>query len=65
MNQTQTMSSREIAELTDKDHADVLKDIRRILEEAEIDHGKFSGIYKDSMNREQPCYNLPLGNNYD
>ena len=55
----QTMSSREIAELTGKDHADVLKDIRRILEEAEIDHGKFSGIYKDSMNRGQTCYNLP------
>lgn len=56
---TKTMSSLEIAELTQKDHADVLKDIRRIMEEAEIDHGKFSGIYKDSMNREQPCYNLP------
>lgn len=42
---TKTMSSMEIAQLTQKDHADVLKDIRRILEEAEIDHGKFSGIF--------------------
>ena len=59
MNQTQTMSSREIAELTDKDHADVLKDIRRILAEAEIGDGKFSSTYLSSQNKELPCYNLP------
>jgi len=55
----QTMSSKEIAELTGKDHADVLKDIRRILEQAEIDAGRFSGIYLDARNRQKPCYHLP------
>jgi len=54
-----TMSSLEIAKLTGKDHADVLKDIRKVLIEVEIDEGKFSAIYLDSMNREKPCYNLP------
>jgi phage regulator Rha-like protein len=53
------MSSLEIAELTGKDHADVLKDIRRILAEAEIGDGKFSGSYLSSQNKELPCYNLP------
>jgi phage regulator Rha-like protein len=52
----QTMSSREIAELTGKDHADVLKDIRRILEEAEIEDGKFSGIYLSR--RKQICWRV-------
>lgn len=55
----QTMNSLEIAKLTGKDHGDVLKDIRRILEEAGIDGGKFSGIYKDASNRDKPCFNLP------
>lgn len=56
---SQTMSSREIAELTGKEHSDVLKDIRRILEEAEIGEGKFSGTYTDVQNKERPCFNLP------
>lgn len=54
-----TMSSLEISELTGKPHNDVLKDIRRILAEVEIDVGLFSRIYKDSMNRDKPCFNLP------
>lgn len=54
-----TMSSLEIAELTGKNHADVLRDIRVVLEEARIDESKFAGIYKDSINRDKPCYNLP------
>lgn len=59
INQAITMSSLEIAEITGKQHYDVLKDIRRILAEVEIDDGIFSGIYKDSNNRDKPCYNLP------
>ena len=54
-----TMSSLEIAELTGKDHKDVLRDIRVVLEQAEIDESKFALTYKDSMNRDKPCYNLP------
>jgi len=54
-----TMSSLEIANLTGKDHSDVLKDIRRILTEAEIGDGQFSASYKSSQNKNLPCYNLP------
>ncbi len=54
-----TMSSLKIAELTGKDHANVLKDIRRILEEAKIDAVRFNGIYLDAYRREKPCYHLP------
>lgn len=59
LNEVKTMSSREIAELTGKNHADVLRDIRNVLIEAGIDESKFAGIYKDSMNRDKPELNLP------
>jgi hypothetical protein len=54
-----TMSSLEIAELTNKNHADVLRDIRNVLTEVGIDESKFAGIYIDKANREKPCFNLP------
>lgn len=57
-NTVATMSSREIAELTSKNHADVMRDIKSQLGQLG-DLSKFAEIYLDSMNREQPCYNLP------
>lgn len=42
-----TMTSREIAELTGKNHADVLRDIRNMLEVLKKDASIFAGIYKD------------------
>jgi phage regulator Rha-like protein len=54
-----TMGSREIAQLTGKRHSDVKRDIRRMLEELEIDVSKFAHIYKDHRNREQSEYLLP------
>ena len=53
------MSSLEIARITGKPHNDVLKDIRRILEEAQIGLGQFSQSYRNAQNKEQPCYLLP------
>ena len=53
-----TMSSREIAELTGKNHADVLRDIRSTLELAGIGESIFAGTYLSSQNKELPCYNL-------
>ena len=53
------MSSLEIAELTGKDHKNVLNDIRRILEEVEIDRLRFESIFLDSYKRQQVCFNLP------
>lgn len=56
---TATMSSLLIAEITGKNHKDVMRDIRSILEQAEIDERRFALTYKDAANRDQPCYQLP------
>jgi len=57
--QTKTMSSLEIAELTGKNHKDVLRDIKKILEEAEIQPAQFCASYKAGNGQMQPCFNLP------
>lgn len=54
-----TMSSREIAELTGKQHKHVLTDIRNMLSSLNIDSAVFTADYKDSKGRMYPCYNLP------
>lgn len=54
-----TMSSREIAELTGKNHSDVCRDINNTLSQAEIGVSKFAGIWHDSQNRKRTEYNLP------
>lgn len=57
-----TMTTREIAELTSKDHRNVMADTRRMLEDLEeLDVGdvlSFQRIYFDSMNRRQVEYAL-------
>ena len=53
------MSSLEIAERTGKNHADVLRDIRVMLEALGIDASKFAGTYRDAANRDKPCFHLP------
>ncbi|MGZ5052325.1 MAG: Rha family transcriptional regulator [Methylobacter sp.] len=59
LNQTATMSSTEIAELTGKNHKEVLRDIRKILDEVGIDSAQFCAQYKDSTGRLLPVFNLP------
>ena len=54
-----TMSSLEIAELTGKQHKNVLMDIRNMLNQLEIQSAKFSADYKDDKGRTYQCYNLP------
>lgn len=48
-----TMSSREIAELTGKQHKNVVRDIRSMLGQLDKDTLSFERIYFDAQNREQ------------
>lgn len=57
-NEVQTMTSREIAELTGKDHRKVCRDIEEYLGRIG-DVAKFGRIYLDSMNRERKEFALP------
>ena len=57
--EVRTMTSREIAELTGKQHKDVLYDIRKMLDELGLSSADFSAQYKDSTGRTLPCFNLP------
>lgn len=54
-----TMSSREIAELCEKKHQHVKRDIESMCSGLEIDASNFGRIYKDGSNRNQTEYNLP------
>jgi anti-repressor protein len=63
-----TMSSVELVALINKvrkednpeytilEHSDFLKKVVKVLD---VSAGNFSGTYKDSQNKERPCYNLP------
>jgi phage antirepressor YoqD-like protein len=54
-----TMSSREIAELCEKRHDHVLRDVEKMLAELREDAPKFGAIYLDAYGREQREYRLP------
>ena len=56
--QTLTMTSREIAEVTGKRHPDVKRDIETMMEQLQEDVSKFARIYLDTMNRRQTEYVL-------
>lgn len=53
-----TMNSREIAELTGKEHWHVMRDIRNMLVVLKKDASSFGGIYQDRHGREKPCFNI-------
>lgn len=54
-----TMSSLEIAGLTDKEHRNVVADIKRILDDAEIEGAGFLAPYKMPSGQATNIYNLP------
>ena len=53
-----TMGSKEIAQLTGKDHKNVIRDIEKQLDELNISRLKFESSYKNRGKRYK-CYNLP------
>ncbi|WP_141260492.1 phage regulatory protein/antirepressor Ant [Komagataeibacter diospyri] len=59
------MSSREIAELTAKQHAHVMRDIRAMLEQVGEGRSKFGSTYLDAQGKERECYNLPQDLTYN
>lgn len=56
---TLTMSSREIAELCEKRHPDVKRDIETMFSDLNFNVSNFAHIYLDTRNREQTEYLLP------
>ena len=59
LNRETTMSSREIAELTGKDHDNVLRDIRKMREDAiGLKSEANETTYKDSIGRTLPAFDL-------
>lgn len=54
-----TMTSREIAELTGKEHKNVLADIRVMLDDLGLTSAEFSADLPDSYGRMQPGFSLP------
>jgi hypothetical protein len=53
------MTSLEIAKLSEKNHFDVMRDIRNLIDQEAIDQSSFALIsYLDQMNRTQPAYSL-------
>ena len=57
-NNTLTVSSREIAELTSKEHFHVKRDILSMLKDLGIDPSSFVCTYLDSQNRQQTEFKL-------
>lgn len=58
LDDAQTMSSREIAELADKQHFHVKRDIEAMLEQLEEDASMYGCTYLDAQNRHQTEYRL-------
>lgn len=54
-----TMSSIEIARLTEKPHDNVIRDIKAMLTDLSFEASDFAGTYIDPTGRKLPCFNLP------
>ncbi len=54
-----TMSSREIAELTGKEHFNVIRDIRAMLQELKLGALSFEFSYLSAQNKPMPEFRLP------
>ncbi|MDX5592595.1 Rha family transcriptional regulator [Pseudovibrio sp. SPO723] len=63
-NSEMTITSRRIAELTGKRHSNVLRDIRKMMNDLGEDEAKFRSQYKDSKGRALTEYILPKNLTY-
>lgn len=54
-----TMSSLEIAKFTEKEHKEVLRDIRKMFNDLGIGESRFARSYLSEQNKSLPCYELP------
>jgi len=54
-----TMSSRQIAEQTGKNHADVCRDVRKMLDGLELGESSFASSYLTAQNKQVTEYLLP------
>lgn len=59
LDQPLTMSSREIAELTGKEHKNVLRDIRNMLDSLNINQLSFERVYRDAKGEGRTEFHLP------
>jgi Phage regulatory protein Rha (Phage_pRha) len=53
------MDSREIAEQTKKNHADVCRDIRKMVEDLGEPESRFASGYQDAQGQNRRCFILP------
>lgn len=58
-NVTLTMSSREIADLCEKRHDHVMRDVKKMLADLGMPAPKFGGSYVGADGTQRPCFNLP------
>ena len=56
---TNNLTSIEIAELTGKRHANVMRDIAAMFDQLKIESVKFQNAYLDSKGEYRACYSLP------
>lgn len=54
-----TMDSREIAEYTGKNHSDVCRDIRNMVDGLKLGESTFASSYLSEQNKAVTCYKLP------
>jgi Rha family phage regulatory protein len=54
-----SVSSRDIADMTGKRHAHVMRDIKVMLDGLEVAQSKFGSSYLDANNKERPMFILP------